>query len=90
MKNRDEEVAEWIRKGSQMPQEDEIEYIRRMIDRGDLQEIHEMVKFWRSVKVLGAFAGAARRVVIGTAILLTSLALVSESVREGLRKWLGF
>lgn len=78
MKPRPEEVLE------------EVALVRRMIDRGDFEDLHEMVKFWRAVKSFGIFAGAVRRVVIGAAALLLALATVNESVREGVKKWLGF
>lgn len=70
--------------------QEEIALVRKMIDRGDFEEIHEMVSYWRSVKSLGALSGMVRRTVIGAAMLIGALALVNDTVRDGVRKWLGF
>lgn len=77
-KPRSEEVAE------------EIALVRRMIDRGDFEELHEMVKYWKAVKSFGVFSGVIRRIVIGAAMLIGAAAVVNEAVREGIKKWLGF
>jgi len=69
---------------------EEIALVRRMIDQGDFEELHEMVRYWRALKSFGVFAGVIRRIVIGAAAFLVALAAVNESVREGVKKWLGF
>ena len=69
---------------------DEVAFVKQMIDRGDFQELHEMIKYWKALKSFGVFAGMVRRVIIGAAIILASLAAINESVREGVKKWLGF
>ena len=86
------------RKGKEMhpsPQEvtDEVAYIKHMIDVGDFDEIHEMIKYWKAVKSLGLAAGLIRRLVIGTAAFLAAVAAIAlsfDSAREGVKKWLGF
>lgn len=67
----------------------EVEYIRKMLDHGDFTEIHEMIKYWKALKSFGIFAGAIRRIVIGTAVLLGAVMLLNDTAREGLSKWLG-
>lgn len=72
---------------------DEIAYIKHMIDAGDFTEIHEMIKYWKAVKSFGVFAGMIRRLVIGAAAFIaaiSAIALSFDSAREGVKKWLGF
>jgi len=70
--------------------ETEIELLQKLIARGDVATIHEMVSFWKAVKTLWIFSGLVRRAAIGAASVLVALAVLNESVRDGVKKWLGF
>lgn len=69
--------------------QDEVAMVKQMIDRGDFKELHEMIQYWKALKSFGVFAGMVRRIAIGTAAFLVALAAISDSVREGVKRWLG-
>jgi hypothetical protein len=71
------------------PSEDPVDYIRRLIERGDFDELSEMVKWWRAGKVFGTFFGAIRRWVIASAALLIAWSQLNEAIVRLVRKWLG-
>ena len=75
--------------GLQDDPESDVELLRQLIARGDVQTIHEMVKFWKAVKSFGVFAGFVRRAVIGAAAFLIAWAALNEWLISGFRTWLG-
>ena len=87
-------IAEYLRKGGVMapeldPADDPVEFVRRMIERGDFEDLNEMVRFWRAGKTFGVFFGAVRRWVIAAAALLIAWSQLNEAAVKTVRKWLG-
>lgn len=64
---------------------DEIDLLRKMVERGDVDELREMVRLWQGIKALG-WLGTA---IVKVAALVGSLYGVWYAVQVWLTSWRG-